>query len=190
MAYNRYYSLQEVVVILSASEHRVRPGGGSRGHAISRHTLERQDKFSRPGHLPQADSTFLVDKNCLSEMVREALNSPLGQKELEKLNGEKSTVAIRSVILRQGGNFDIFAVYRPREGQSSFDWASAAKGDGYIIQILVIIDKIPNSKADIHIHTAYPEDFARTQGDTILRATPRPGSHDHRHGSKAASSQI
>jgi hypothetical protein len=153
MAYNRYYSLQEVVVILSASEHRVRPGGGSRGHAISRHTLERQDKFSRPGHLPQADSTFLVDKNCLSEMVREA-------------------------------------VYRPREGQSSFDWASAAKGDGYIIQILVIIDKIPNSKADIHIHTAYPEDFARTQGDTILRATPRPGSHDHRHGSKAASSQI
>ena len=73
MAYNRPYTLQEVVEILSASEHRVRPDNmsamGPKGHAISLHTQERKDKISRPGRLPQADSTFLDDRNSLAAMV-------------------------------------------------------------------------------------------------------------------------
>jgi hypothetical protein len=180
MAYNRTYTLQEVVEILSASEHRVRPGSksatGPKGHAISLHTQERKDKLSRPGRLPEVDSTFLVDRNSLSAIVHEALNSSSGQKELERLNHEAGPAEIHSVVLRRGENFDIFVVYRPKGGgQTSFDWASVAKGDGYIIQVYVAVHKIPGSQ-EIHIQTAYAEDFARTLGDSIERVEPPPGT--------------
>ena len=193
MTYNRQFTLQEVVEILHASEGRVRPdltsGVGPKGHTISLHTQERADKFARPpshdgkpARLPSADSTFLVDRNSLAMMVHEALNSPSGQRELEKLNGSEQRVEIRSVILRQGKDFDVFTVYRPKkEGQTSFDWLSVGKGDGYIVQVYVNVYKIPNSSEDaIHIQTAFPEDYARTQGDSIVRAEPRPGSKHYK----------
>ena len=192
MAYNRSYSLQEVVNILNASEGRPRPGvpfdKAERGHAISLHTQERTDKFARPkkqngekAHLPSEDSTFLVDRNGFASMVHEALNSPSGQRELEKLNNSDEPVRIRSVVLRRGKDFDVFTVYRPKEGgQTSFDWLSVAQGDGYIVQIFLLVCKIPNSsEQEIHIQTAYPEDYARTRGDSIFRATPRPGSRHY-----------
>jgi hypothetical protein len=196
MAYNRPYSVRDVIEILRESEHRPRPdiasGTGPKGHAISLHSKERYNKFSRPSqgggaaYLPTADSTFLVDRNSLALMVHEALNSPPGQRALEQLNApEQKCVAIRSVILRQGADFDVFTVYRPKkEGQTSFDWLSAAKGDGYIVQIFVLVYKIPDSSEEaIHIQTAFPEDYARTLGDSIVRAEPRPGSK-HYKGSK------
>ena len=191
MPYNRPFTLQEVVEVLRASEGRLRPditsGAGPKGHAISLHTQERADKFARPSHggkpahLPAQDSTFLVDRNCLAAMVHEALNSPSGQQELVKLNGSAIKAEIRCVVLRQGSDFDVFTVYRPKQGgQTSFDWLSVGKGDGYIVQVFVLVYKIPNSSAEaIHIQTAFPEDYARTQGDAIVRAAPRPGSKHH-----------
>jgi hypothetical protein len=174
MPYNRPYSLDEVVRILDASEQRPRPdiaaGNGPKGHAISLHTIERPDKFSRPGNIPEKDSTFLVTRNSLAAIVHEVLNSAPGQRELEKLNGSSQKSAkISSIILRQGQELDIFTVYRPKEGQTSFDWLSTTNGDGYIVQVFVLVYKIPNSTSDeIHIQTAFPKDFARTSGETIV----------------------
>ncbi len=178
MAYNRTYSLQDVVRILNESEHRLRPditsGSGPKGHAISMHTLERKNMMAREGHLkePVKDSIFLVDRNSLATMVHEALNSPTGQRELARLNEpDTKYVTIESVVLRQGKNFDIFTVYRPKPKgeQSYFDWLSVTKGDGYIVQVFVLVYRIPNSREDdIHIQTAFAKDFARTQGDAII----------------------
>jgi hypothetical protein len=116
-------------------------------------------------------------------MVHEALNSPSGQRELEKLNRSDEPVEIRTVVLRQGKDFDIFTVYRPKkEGeQTSFDWLSVTQGDGYIVQIFVLVCKVLNSsEQEIHIQTAFPEDYARTRGDEMVRATPRPGSKHYK----------
>jgi hypothetical protein len=176
MAYNREYTLQDVVDILNASENRPRPdmatGTGPRGHAISMHSNERKDKFDRPGqNIPTRDSTFLVDKYSLATMVHEALNSPTGQRELAKLN-QSSTKSVRfsSVVLRRGKDFDIFTVYRPKEGQSYFDWLSVTKGDGYIVEVFVYVVKVPGpSQDEIHVQTAFAKDFARTDGDLIVR---------------------
>lgn len=175
MTYNRSYTLDEVARILDASEHRPRPdrpsGTGAKGHAVSLHTLERKSAFARPGKLPVKDSTFLVSRNSLVPMVHEALNSPSGQRELEKLNQpSQASVEIRAVILRQGEHFDIFTVYRPKDGQTSFDWLSSTNGDGFIVQVFVLVVKIPNS-SEIHIQTAFPEDYARTSNENIVRPT-------------------
>ncbi|MCQ8128313.1 hypothetical protein [Methylomonas rivi] len=193
MAYNRSYSLQDTANILNASEGRPRPGvpltKAESGHAISLHTRERVDSFSRPkkkngkdAKLPREDSIFLVDRHSLVSMVHEALNSRSGQSELERLNEpDVSSVEIQSVVLRQGKDFDIFTVYRPKKGQMSFDWASVVKGDGYIVLIYILVCKIPNSSSqEIHIQTAFPKDYARTQGDEIFRDTPRPGSKHYK----------
>jgi hypothetical protein len=177
MAFDRPYSVEEVQRILSASEHRPRPdvlsGTGPTGHAISLHTSERLCKFSRPGgSLPAKDSTFLISRNSLAGIVHEALNSPPGQRELKKLNDPQVKVAnIRSIILRQGANFDIFVVYRPKTGdpQTSFEWASTRTGDGYIVDLFVQVYKISGATSgEIHIQTAYAKDFARTLGENIL----------------------
>ena len=181
MSYNRVYSVEDINIILCASEHRPRPdkppGIGKKGHALSLHTEERKDFFSRPGvpssKLPKKDSIFLGSRNSLVMAVHEVMNSIPGQNELAKLNqANVNFVEIRGVILRQGNEFDIFTVYRPRgQGeQTSFDWLSIQKGDGYIVQLCILVFKLPSSKTeDIHIHTAFPEDYARTLGDEILR---------------------
>ncbi|BBU31924.1 hypothetical protein BTHE68_56580 [Burkholderia sp. THE68] len=189
MAYNRTYSLQEVVDILNSSEHRLRPDltsqNGPRGHAISMHTEERICMCARPPHngapakLPEVDSTLLAGRTSLALLVHEALNSAPGQRELDTLNAPGvNSASIRSVILRQGRDLDVFTVYRPsKPGQTSFDWLSAARGDGCIVTIFVRVYKIPGSRDEaIHIQTAFPLDFATTIGESIARARPRPGS--------------
>ena len=179
MQYNRPYTFNEVLHILNASEHRSRPdrpsGFGVKGHAISLHTAERENYFARPGALPVKDSTFLISRRSMAEIVHEALNSPLGQRRLEDLNKpEISSVGIRTVILRQGKdgkNFDIFTVYRPKEvgSQYSFDWLSTTRADGYIVQVFVLVVKVPgSSNAEIHIQTAFPEQYGRTVGNEIV----------------------
>jgi hypothetical protein len=175
MNYNRPYSFDEVTQFLIASEHRPRPDltgpGVPSGHAISLHTSERKDVFSRPGAIPKKDSIFMVARNSLVAMVHEALNSNSGQRELEKLNAPSvKSAKINCVILRQGPGFDIFTVYRPADGkQSSFDWLSTTKGDGFIVQVFVLVYKIPNSPTGaLHIQTVFPIDFARTAGDEII----------------------
>ena len=119
------------------------------------------------------DDIFGISRNSLVPIIHEVLNSPAGQRELRKLNQKtKLRVQIRSVILRQNADLDIFTVYRPeREGaQTYFDWLSTTKGEGYIVQVYVLVIKIPRSSSDgIHIQTAFPEDFARTFGNEIVR---------------------
>ena len=195
MAYNRPYSVQEVVEILAASEGRPRPdiadGTGEPGHSFSRHSSERVDKLSRHDAdgktIDQyADSTFLVDRNSLAQVVHDVLNSTAGQAELAKLGGRKS-VEIRSQVVRQGSDLDIFVVYRPQIAgdQMSVDWLSAAQGDGCVVDVYVKVYKIPNSPDEgIHIQTAYPKGFLRTQGGAPVRVKPLPGSPDYPGGSR------
>lgn len=175
MAYNRPYSVDEVARILDASEHRHRPdrsvGQGPKGHAISQHTLERENFFSRSTKLPPKDSVFLINRAALAKLVHEALNSPSGQTKLLELNAPNcESVAIRYVILRQGNDFDIFTVFRPKakESQTSFDWLSTTKGDGFIVQVFVLVVKVPGSTEVIHIQTVFPEDYARTLNENIV----------------------
>ncbi|WFP49652.1 hypothetical protein PL263_16315 [Methylomonas sp. EFPC3] len=96
-----------------------------------------------------------------------------GQIELVKLNNPQcKKVEIRGVVLRKGRDFDIFTVYRPKTkgAQTSFDWLSTHKGDGFIVQLFILVCKLPgSSREEIHIQTAFPEDYARTSGDDILR---------------------
>lgn len=179
MPYNRVYSPEEIHQILCASERRPRPvkppGIGKTGHAISMHTAEREDFFSRPGipsnRLPEKDSILLGSHKHLILAVQEVLNSTPGQIELAKLNHpNKYSVEIQGVILRKGNGFDVFTVYRPEGQQSSFDWLSTHKGDGYIVQMFILVCKLRGSaREEIHIQTAFPEDYARTLGDEILR---------------------
>jgi len=176
MAYDREYTVGDIVRILNASENRLRPditsGTGPCGHAIAMHTNERRDKFGRAGRIPGKDSTFLVERTGLASILHEAFNSSLGQRNLAKLNspGQKY-VKFTAVVLRRGANFDIFTVYRPpKGGQTSFDWLSVTKGDGFIVEVFVSIFKIPNCpNNDIHIQTAFAKDFARTDGEEIVR---------------------
>ncbi len=180
MAYNRVYSPEDINLILCASEHRPRPGVppefAKLGHTISLHTSERRDYFSRPGvpsnQLPAKDSVLLCSRSSLVLALHEVFNSNPGQIELAKLNNPSATsVVLRGVILRQGKDFDVFTVYRPRgEGaQSYFDWLSTHRGDGFIVQLFILVCKIPGSASEeIHIQTAFPEDYARTLGDEIL----------------------
>lgn len=180
MPYDREYTLSETRIILDASENRPRPDRpgdqAKTGHAYSYHTLARGNPFTRVGdngiqaYLPPIDSIFAIPRLSLVPIVHEVLNSVSGQRGLRKLNdSEKTNVALRDVILRQGNEFDIFTVYRPRDGgQSSFDWLSTTPGDGYIVQVFVLVVKVPGQSEQIHIQTAYPEDYARTNGDDII----------------------
>lgn len=181
MAYNRHYSKENIHQILCASERRLRPDVPQHhakiGHAITLHTEDREDFFSRPNvppnKLPTKDSIFLGSRKHLILAVHEILNSIPGQTELKKLDHPGiNSVVIRGIILRTGNEFDIFTVYRPRGTgkQSSFDWLSTHQGDGFIVQVFILVCKIPNSNSsEIHIQTAFPEDYARTLGDEILR---------------------
>lgn len=171
MSFRRNYALSEVVRMIDASEHRPRPGttAGAPGHAASHHTLERRDVFSRP--TKRKDTVFLVNREGLAEIVHEALNSPSGQARLAALDSNSChSVEIRSVLLRKGDGIDVLTVYRPKEkdAQTSFDWLSTTNGDGFIVQVFILVVKIPGISDELHIQTAFPEDSARTAGDTIV----------------------
>jgi hypothetical protein len=109
------------------------------------------------------------------EIVHEVLNGPSGQQKLAELNDAKAkSVEIRTVILRQG-DFDVFTVYRPKEKgtQTSFDWLSSTKGDGYIVEVFVLVIKVPGSSSEeIHIQTTHATDYARTLSDEIVGRRP------------------
>lgn len=177
MPYNRPYSLSDVVRILDASEHRPiaqgKQGEDLVGHAISTHSIERTNVFARPDGKtpPDKDSIFLISRNSLATIVHEALNSTTGQRQLQKLNGQRTKpVSWRTVVLRKGDDFDVLTVNRPEAAgsQMSVDWLSAAKGDGFIVDVLVKVYKLPASTGeDIHVQTAFPMQAARTTGDDI-----------------------
>ena len=181
MPYNRLYSLEDVRRILNASEGRRRPmaqgpGPGPVGHAMTQHTLAREEWFGRRdagGNPIEADSTILVPPQRMTEFVHEALNSVPGQRALVKLNHPGvSSVRIRSILIRQHADFDIFVVYQP-EGQLSFDWASVTPGNGIIFEMFVLVYKLPNSpNEEIHVQTAYPKSFARLDGEEVVLRKP------------------
>jgi hypothetical protein len=117
----------------------------------------------------------------LAAIVQEALNSPTGQGKLKQLDQPtKRNIEIRTVILRKGKDFDILTVYRPpaedADKQCYFDWLSTTNGDGFIVEVVVRVVKLQNSTSkELHIQTAFPAKFARTQGDDIVPYTrPTP----------------
>jgi hypothetical protein len=178
MAYNRKFTLPDVARILQQSEGRPRPDFTSpnapAGHALALHTSARQNVLGRGGNYqPEADSMFVMPPADMAGFVCEALNSMPGQRALVTLNDPATKRAkIESLVIRKQAKFDIFAVYRPGGGQSSFDWLSTMKGDGFIFLLFVLVCKIPNSATeDIHIQTAYPKDYARLQGEEIILRT-------------------
>jgi hypothetical protein len=178
MAYNRVFSHSDVLRILRESEGRPRPDLGvtdaPKGHSLSLHTTARRDYFGRGSRTPpQRDSTFLVPPASMATLVQEALNSVPGQRALVKLNHpDYKSTTIESILIKKGVGFDIFTVHRPPEAQSYFDWLSSTNGDGFIVLMFVLVYKIPGSvKDDIHIQTAYPKDYARLQGEEIVRPT-------------------
>jgi hypothetical protein len=171
VSFRRSYTVDEVVHMLNASEHRPRPdrSAGAPGHAASLHTLERRDVFSRP--TKRKDSIFVLDRNGLAGIVHEALNSASGQAKLAELDSPTCrSTEIRSVVLRKGKGFDVLTVYRPKgkDAQTSFDWLSTTHGDGFIVQVFVLLIKVSDTSDELHIHTAFPEDYARTSGDAII----------------------
>jgi len=184
MPYNRHFTQQDVARILNESEGRVRPGAkGDKspfGHVFAQHTSLRTDFFGRKnakGKPIKQDTTFLVPPARMVELVHEALNSVPGQRALVELNHpDCKDVVIKSILIRRQTDFDIFINYQPKGGQLSFDWLSTTTGDGFIFQLFVLVYKLPNStREDIHIQTAYANDFARLQGDEIIRVRP-PGT--------------
>jgi hypothetical protein len=181
MAYDHLYSVSEVARILDDSEQHG-------GHSISLHTKEikKQETFwtrrGKKGRVPNKDSIFTISRTAMVAIVREVLNSPSGQAELRKLNDPnlKKPVKITSVVLRDGADFDIFTVYRPtlpqKESapiQTYFDWLSTTQGDGFIVQVKMYVSRAEYTAGEqIHIHTTFPEKYARTQGDMIVGNRP------------------
>jgi hypothetical protein len=184
MPYNRHFTQQDVARILDASEGRVVPGATGPqapiGHVFAQHTNLRTNFFGRKnsgGKPIKQDTTFLVPPARMAELVHEALNSVPGQSQLVALNHpDCKRVEIESILIRRHEDFDIFINYQPKGKQLSFDWLSTTTGDGFIFQLFVLVYKMPNSaREDIHIQTAYANDFARLQGDEIVRVRP-PGT--------------
>jgi hypothetical protein len=178
MPYDRLYSVNEVERILDASEQHG-------GHSISRHTKEAKDLWvgRRPkGKVPPPkDSIFMVSRTAMIAIVREVLNSPSGQAELGRLNDPNvKKVEISSVVLREGADFDVLTIYRPtvpeeKAGpvQTYFDWLSTTKGDGFIVQVKVVVFRATyGSNEEIHILTTFPDKYARTHGDRIVGERP------------------
>lgn len=176
MPYDRKFRLEEVHGILCDSERRPRPYAtdGPTGHAISIHTSQRDDVFSRPGNAkrPKRDSIFLSRKDLVLT-VHEALNSVPGQIELAKLrHPDVKSVVIRSVIIRERGKaVDVLTIFSPKGGQCSFEWLSTLGGDAHLVQLFVKVYKLdpPGDKCGIHIDTAFVEDYARVEDGEIRR---------------------
>lgn len=186
MPYNRRYSMADVAQILRDSEGRARPGTAGAnakvGHALAQHTNARTAWFGRrndKGVPIEQDTTFLIPPSEMVGLVHEALNSVPGQIRLAKLNSpQKMRTTIKAILIRRGKGFDIFINHQPDVpgAQLSFDWLSATNGNGFIFQLVVVVDKLPQSpREEIHVHTAYADQFARLQDDDIVAVKP-PGS--------------
>jgi len=163
MGYDRTYSREEIHQILCLSERRPRPTAPPQhaypGHAISRHTEQRENPFDRRSI--RQDSIFASRKNLILA-IDEALHSTIGQQELATLNAHNTE---RCKIIFQlsatQGKIKANLVLNPMTANGR-----PAQGPARYLQdvpvnaIVLIIDKFApaDSWAPLHIQTAYPND--------------------------------
>lgn len=160
MGYDRNYTREEIHQILCLSERRQRPGGVHHGHAISRHTEQREDPFDRRSI--KQDSTFAGRKDQILA-IQEALHDPVGQTELAKLNNHGvNSCKITVQLTAQLGKVKANVVRSPmvRIGNQNVP----AQGPQQYLQmvdvtsVFVLINKVAPAPAwaPLHIQTAFP----------------------------------
>ncbi len=190
MPYNRGYSLDEIHRILCESERRERPSRGSElGHAITQHADGRGDILDKryrsvihlfatmeqnraSGPIPNgllAPSSFVGNDSRfftrldLIRAVYQALNSPIGQRELAGL-ASRPWVTIEVPLDRSLGiRAEAAAHPTMRLGSGKAKKVSEARGpstlrQGIALAVFVLIDRVRagDPECAIHIHTAYP----------------------------------
>ena len=162
MGYDRTYTREEIHQMLYLSERRKRPSAPAAhahaGHAISRHTEQRDDPFDRRN--VKQDSTFASRKDLVLA-VEEALHDTQGQAELAKLNAHGvNTCKIAVQLVATAGKIKANVVRNPFTATGGH----AAQGPQHYLQqvpvnsVVVIADKLEpaESWAPLHIQTAYP----------------------------------
>lgn len=162
MGYNRTYSREEIHQMLYLSERRLRPGGAYEGHAISRHTEQRDDPFDR--RQIRQDSTFASRKDLILA-VEEALHDPGGQQELATLNAHNvDNCKIEVQLSATLGKIKANVVQNPM-AKVGKKWVGAQGPQRYLQNVLVssvfvLVNKLApaESWAPLHIQTAYPKD--------------------------------
>jgi hypothetical protein len=165
MGYDRTYSREEIHQILYLSERRPRPTGTHAGHAISRHTEQRENPFDR--RQIRQDSTFASRKDLILA-VDEALHDSLGQQELAKLNAHAvNSCRIQMQLSATLGKIKANVVQSPM-AKIGNQWVPAQGPQRYlqnvvVSSIFVLIDKLApaESWAPLHIQTAYPKDYLK-----------------------------
>ena len=163
MGYDRTYTREEIHQILCLSERRQRPGGIHHGHAISRHSEQREDPFDR--RAIKQDSTFACRKDLVLG-IQEALHDPLGQAELAKLNSHGvDTCSITVQLSAQLGKIKANVVLSPMAHIAN-KWEPAQGPQQYlqlvdVTSVFVLVDKVQPapSWAPLHIQTAYPKAY-------------------------------
>lgn len=167
MGYDRQYTREEIHQMIYLSERRLRPSApvahAHEGHAISRHTEQRDNPFDRRGI--KQDSTFCSRKDLVLA-VEEALHDPAGQQQLATLNAiGVNSCAITVQLSATLGKIKADVVQSPmaKVGKKQVP----ASGPQNFLQkvsvsaVFVLVDKVgaAESWAPLHIQTAYPKDF-------------------------------
>jgi len=167
MGYDRTYGREEIHQMLYLSERRLRPTSSPAtahaGHAISRHTEQRDDQFDR--RQIRQDSTFATRKDLVLA-VEEALHDARGQRELATLNGHNvHTCAITVQLSATRGKIRANVVQNPMAKVGN-KFVPSQGPQNYLTHVLVssvfvLADKVglAESWAPLHIQTAYPKDI-------------------------------
>ena len=163
MGYDRTYTREEIHQILCLSERRLRPGGVHHGHAIGRHSEQREDPFDR--REIKRDSTFACRKDQILA-IQEALHDPLGQAELAKLNTHGvDHCAITVQLSAQLGKIKANVVLSPM-AKVAKKWVPAQGPQQYlqlvdVTSVFVLVNKVQPapSWAPLHIQTTFPKDY-------------------------------
>ncbi|CAM3927404.1 hypothetical protein [Roseateles saccharophilus] len=168
MGYDRQYTREEIHQMLYLSERRLRPSSPAakahEGHAISRHTEQRDNPFDR--RAIKQDSTFCGRKDLVLA-VEEALHDVKGQQELATLNRlGVDSCAITVQLSAALGKITANVVQSPmaKIGKKQLP---ASGPQNYLQKVLVssvfvLVDKLGSAEswAPLHIQTAYPKDLA------------------------------
>lgn len=168
MGYDRPYTREEIHQMLCLSERRLRPtspaANAHAGHAISRHTEQRDNPFDR--RQIRQDSTFATRKDLVLA-VQEALHDAKGQQELATLNAHNVSSCAITVQLSAGlGKIKANVVRNPMARVGN-QWVPSQGPQHYLTHVLVtsvfvLVDKVLPAQtwAPLHIQTAYPKDIA------------------------------
>ena len=167
MGYDRQYTREEIHQMLYLSERRLRPSSPAahahQGHAISRHTEQRENPFDRRSI--KQDSTFSSRKDLVLA-VEEALHDPKGQQELATLYGHGvASCAITVQLSATLGKIKANVVQSPM-AKVGKKWVPSSGPQNYlqhalVSSVFVLVDKVgaAESWAPLHIQTAYPKDL-------------------------------